>query len=139
MNDLIEQIPVFWQGVLASIVAGMILTILGYIFSTSIKQWRKNLSSHKNLKRIIANKLQSNGMIPRLDGSIFCLFQTVKYLFFANIFWVLPETVYMFGELTILIKLLSLFFFVMGLKWIYFYTSNQSSITLDNDVGDDER
>jgi len=133
MDNLIEQIPVFWQGVLASIIAGIILTILGYMFSISANQWRKNSSLNKDLRRVVANKLQSSGMIPRIDGSIYCLFQTIKYLFFGNILWVLPEAIYL-GFVGIFVKLTSLIFFIIGLRWIYFYTSNQSAIKVDDQV-----
>ena len=133
MTSLINQIPAFWQGVVASIFGGMFLAVLGYVFSTSLKQWKRSVSSQRNIRNAVVSNLTASGMIPRIEASIYCLFQTIKYLFFANIFWVLPETLYLFVEFAILVKIISLAFFVLGLKWIYLYTANQSVTSTSED------
>lgn len=119
MKDMFDSIGTFWQGVLASIIAAILLGILyriGGMFIVIIKE-SKIERQQKNQK--LKDKLSSLDAISRIDGNFQILFQLLQYLFLAVISLVV-STIFEFVPLIYWILIVfSLLFFLIGLNDIF--------------------
>jgi hypothetical protein len=135
INQFLEQLPCFWQGVLASITAAIILAIFTYVWKVLPKPTRGGAIRRKAELKRLEEKLRSGQAYERTEAIAVYTFNTLKFLFLGNLFWVLPEAIepyiYIRTNENILfviiglysIKFISLALFFWGLVWISRFTS----------------
>lgn len=130
MGDIIKNLSEFWQGFLASLSAGLILTILLFVLRIFSKQIRESSRVRKAKLRDLKKQITADPPSERTEAAMIFIFHVLKYLFLGNITWVLPEAINaIFGFYpAYLLKFLSLLFFLLGLKWIYFYYSAKTAV-----------
>jgi len=119
MKDLFNSIGPFWQGVLASAIAAILLAILyrvGNMFITTFKE-SKNERKRKNTE--LKEKLLSKDSILRIDGNFQILFHLLQYILLAIISLVIAK-LFEFAPLVFWILIVfSLWFFLVGLNDIF--------------------
>lgn len=119
MNDIINKIPQFWQGVIGSILATILILIFTKVFglfSNEIKESKKQRA--KKLEEL-KEKILSQDSVSRVEGYFQILFTILKYLFVANISWVVSG-IFSFDVLTYsLFIIICLLCFYLGLRQIF--------------------
>lgn len=121
-DGMLDQIPQFWQGVFASIVATILVGIgvkVYGIFSTQAQQSKRRKEERLEELR---QKMNSPDSVLRVEGYFITLFTLLKYLFIASILWVsswVLEFVLPGLGVAPAIAIVSLVFYYSGLKWLY--------------------
>src|SRR3954468_12908040 len=85
------DIPVFWQGVLSSIVATIFVAIAVALYRTYSRQARLTVQRRQTKIENIVSKVRSADSVFRVEGYFAILFTLLKYLFIANILWVAAD------------------------------------------------
>jgi hypothetical protein len=119
MNDLINNFSPFWQGVLASLFAGILLLVIGKVFGlfrSEIKQ--SNIQRQKKIEDI-RNKVLAADSVYRVEGYFHVLFTIFQWLFVANISWVISGIFVSIGLLYFISIFSSFICFYMGLREIF--------------------
>ena len=120
LNILIEKVPQFWQGFFASILAAIFIAIVVKFYA--LFSTRAQVSQKKKLEQLeeLETKISSPDSVLRVEGYFQFLFKLLQYLFLASIIWVLASILsYVSVPVMIPCALLSIFFFYLGLGWIY--------------------
>jgi len=123
-GQALSDIPDFWQGVLASLVAAAILGLIGFVFKISSKQVQRRNQKTREYVNQLEQKLSGKDPSERTEAAVTFIFHALKNFFIGNIFWVLPEALdaFLWGFPPVFaIKFVSLAFFFLGLTWIYRY------------------
>ncbi len=117
---MLRGIPVFWQGVLSSLLAAIITAICVHLFVMVSLQTRQRAERRKEFAQAQFEKIRSPDSILRVEGYFVALFELLKYLFVANILWVVSDPlVGIFWPLGAFFGLASLVTFYLGLRWLY--------------------
>jgi len=126
MADWFSNIPEFWRGVVTSVFGGMLLAIGGLFIRIAFRQVRESSRIRKAKLEEIKSQLISTNPNERSEASIVVLINIFKNLFMGNIWWILPSLIPLGGLLLDLLKVVSLVYFWLGLRWIYhFYSAKQ--------------
>jgi hypothetical protein len=125
MNDYLENLPDFWQGVLASITAGILLAIAvaaGRASSGSVRTWFRG--RRERLSRL-RGMLQQGNDLTKTHASLILIFNTLKWILLGNILWVAPDALDVLGlyPVFIICQMASLICFCLGLRWVSFFVS----------------
>ena len=93
MSALLNSVPPFWEGVLASLVAALIFAILVAllrIFSGTARNW----SDQKlEAKRKLIHKLKEGNDLDKSQASLTIIFHVLKWLFLGNLLWMISDSV----------------------------------------------
>jgi len=119
MDTIIEKLPVFWQGVLASIIAAIIIAIaikLAAFFVSSVKEGKQE---KKQQMDGLKEKVLSPDSVSRVEGYFLFLFRLLQYLFIAGILWVIAPLLNFIPSLYFITTIGSLSCFYLGLRWIF--------------------
>lgn len=128
MNELFNNYSPFWQGVFATIITTILLTGLGFFVKLLFKQLSQSSFDRKTKFKQLKMQIVSENPIDRSEASYLFIFDILKYLFLGNILWVAPESIYNIIPFKpiFLLKLLSLVFFIFGIRSILIFTSEIS-------------
>jgi hypothetical protein len=133
MMDVINSLPPFWQGVLSSIVAALVLAVLGFVLRivfSSIREW---VSTRRGSLEILRQQLSSAMPAVRGEATIRVLFSVAQWLIISAILYTLSSVLsfsgYRFVDLTL--KLASLGSLVIGLWWLFQYQRPGKSVSDD--------
>lgn len=119
MTDLIDKIPQFWQGVLGSILATILLLIAGKTFSLFSNEIRKSKDDRQKKIEDLRNKVLSQDSVLRVEGYFQVLFTILQWLFIANISWVISG-ILNFDIIAYSVSIIiSLICFYIGLREIF--------------------
>ncbi len=124
----LANIPEFWQGVLASLVAAVIFAItvaLLRFVSTGANDW---FTRRKAQREMLKQALVKGNDLLKTHAAMRLIFHTLKWLFIGNMLWILPEAAeatfpYIFSRSIFIFKFGSLVCFFLGMRWISFYAS----------------
>jgi hypothetical protein len=119
MNTLIEKLPVFWQGVLASIIAAIIIGIVLKLASFFVSSVKESKQDKRRRMDELKEKVLSPDSVSRVEGYFLFLFRLLQYLFIANILWAISPVLQFEPFLFFLAIIGSLLFFYLGLRWIF--------------------
>ena len=126
MNSYIDSIPSFWQGVIASIVATVLIAVaVGAfkIWSGSYNSWRDGLKV--KYARLRADYEKGNDL-TKIHMSVSVIFNVLKWLLLGNLLWVAPGFAAPFLDIylvTIVFHFFSVVAFCVGLWWVYFFST----------------
>ncbi len=131
MGDIIKNLSDFSQGILASVLGGLILAILFFVLRIFSKQIRESARVRKAKLKDLKQQVRANVASERTEAGMMFMFRVLMYLFLGNIAWVLPEAINaVLGFYpAYLLKFVSLLFFVLGLRWVSRYYSAKSAVT----------
>jgi hypothetical protein len=120
----VDSLPNFWQGVLASIVAALIVTVAGFVVRISFASVREWISGRRGAIAVLRQQLSSEHPTIRSEATLQILFSAAKWLVLAALLFaassvVLPGSTWQIAQL--LLKVCSLSCLVASLWWIYQY------------------
>jgi len=123
MNEFINSIPSFWQGVLASLVAAAIFTIAIALSRTWFSGYRDWMDRGKKKKEELTKEYAEGNDLQKIHASLKLVFNTLKWLFIGNILWIAPEAIgpFLYFQPIYLLKIASLVCFAIGLRWVSFF------------------
>ena len=133
---MLEKIPDFWQGVLASIVATMAVAIAIKIYGLISEQAKENKNRNQRQIAELRAKMKSSDSVLRVEGYFITLFTLLKYLFIASIIWLLGWILSFFigiGGIVVAFGSLTVYYF--GLRWLY-NAQKESDFTSRTSEGD---
>jgi hypothetical protein len=117
---MIDKIPQFWQGVLASLLATIVVAIAAKLWAVISTQARENQCRKQQCIQDIRSKMKSGDSILRVEGYFTALFTLLKYIFVSIILWVVAWGVSFFEyTISLLVALASLSVCYLGLRWLY--------------------
>lgn len=123
MMEVINSFSPFWQGVLSSIVATLLLALTGLIVRilfSSIREW---VTNRRGSLEILRQQLSSSMPATRGEATIRLLFSVAQWLIISAILYAL-STVISFARIPFLdltLKIASLACLVISLWWLYQY------------------
>jgi len=117
---MLDHLPQFWQGFLASVLATIVVAIaikLWALFSTQAQQSQQR--RQQQLKDLRA-KMRSSDSVVRVEGYFVTLFTVLKLLFIGSILWVLAWSISLFAaSASMIVAMASLVIYYLGLRWLY--------------------
>jgi hypothetical protein len=119
----IDSLPGFWQGVLASILAGLILTVAAFVFRIAFASVREWMAHRRGAVAVLRQQLSSDHPTIRSEATLQVLFGAAKWLIIAAILYAFSSTtVPAMPSLAIaLFRILSLACLVASLWWLFQY------------------
>jgi hypothetical protein len=141
MMTFVDSLSNFWQGVLASIVAALILALAGLIIRISFASVREWLANRWGAIAALRQQLASEYPNVRSEATLQILFSSAKWLVLAALLYAassvgIPGPFWPVAQLVL--KVLSLACLVASLWWIYQYqqpataTTDQWSVLLSS-------
>ena len=118
--DLIYS-PLFWQGVLASIIAGLILTVVGYVLritSSSVREW---WASRSGAEEVLRQQLASDQPTVRTEATLQILFGAAKWLIIAALLFLASMVVFSETLLALVSRIFALACLIVSLWWVFQY------------------
>jgi len=125
-----DQIPQFWQGVVASLMAAIIFAIIASLLRFSFSSIQR-LSHETNNKKERLKRLLSGNDLDKPRAVIILILHMLRWLFIGNMLWILSGSVeyFLWGlgiEIVQFIKFFltftSIMCFYLGLRWVVFFT-----------------
>jgi len=117
---MIEKIPQFWQGFLASLLATIVFAIAIKLWAVVSTQARENQRRKRQHIQNLRSKMKSGDSILRVEGYFTALFTLLKYIFVGIILWVVAWGLSLFEyTFSLLVALASLGVCYSGLRWLY--------------------
>lgn len=117
VSNIISGNPTFWQGVLASMLATILIAIFLKLYSLLSSRARDNKLKEAEQLLALQAKMRSSDSIIRVEGYFVALFTLLKYLFIASIFWISSSLSPVLFLRTIF-GFVSLIVFYFGLRWL---------------------
>lgn len=120
----IDQLSEFWQGVVASVVGGIVLLMLGFvarISSSSLREWTASQVSAVNVLR---QQLSAADSSVRSEANVRLLFNVLKWILIALLLFFLPALTPQPWDtrwFTVALRVLALGSLLVGLWWIFQY------------------
>ena len=116
---MLDQIPQFWQGFLASLLATVVAAIAVKLYGAFSAQSKENkLRKQQELQELRA-KMKSPDSVLRVEGYFVTLFTLMKYAFVGSIFWVAAWALSFYAyEVGIALAFGSLVVYYLGLRWL---------------------
>lgn len=126
-NRLFDIIPSFWQGVIASIVATIIIAITVKIYSIYSLQAKTKKQKKDKFITSIQEKINSSDSIIRVEGYFISLFYLLRYLFIGITLLAASLSFEDLGVLKSIPAIGGLLFFYAGLRWLSLITKEPAS------------
>ena len=123
MDEFINSIPSFWQGVLASLVAATIFAIVVALLRSWFSGYRHWQDRGKKEKEALKKEYTEGNDLQKTHASLKLIFNTLRWLFIGNILWIAPEAIgpFIYFDAIYLLKFASLVCFAIGLRWVSFF------------------
>jgi hypothetical protein len=87
--NFLDRVSPFWQGVLASLLAGIILAIASKLYGTYSRRARDARMRRQKRLEILIGDVRSPDSVTRVEAYFQIVFTLLEFLFLASIFWVL--------------------------------------------------
>jgi Domain of unknown function (DUF3395) len=122
---MLEHVPPFWQGVLASLLATIVAGIA--VQFSRIFSGRARLKAEQNREAIkkLRQRISSADSVLRVEGYFVALFRLLRYLLLGSLLWVVAWaiTLFPFGFVFgVVVAFASLGAYYSGLRWLYYVT-----------------
>lgn len=117
---MLDHVPAFWQGVLASILATIVVAIAIKLWSLFSTQAQQSQQRRQQQVKDLRAKMASSDSVVRVEGYFVTLFTVLKLLFIGSILWVLAWSISFFkATASLVVALASLVIYYLGLRWLY--------------------
>ncbi|HWA13643.1 MAG TPA: hypothetical protein VHA15_11160 [Burkholderiales bacterium] len=119
--DFVNSMSPFWQGVLASVVAGLLLIIGGYIARIAFSSVREWVANRRGAVAVLRQQLASDQPTVRGEATIQVLFGAAKWFMIAALLYGASSVEIIPWPFGVPLKLLALACLVASLWWVFQY------------------
>ena len=133
MEEAWTSIPVFWQGVLSSITAALILIALTFALRISLSSVREWMRNRQIAIQAIREQLFASEANTRIEANLQIMVNVLKWLIFSGLFWLVPDLLYFLFRVDVLFigRILVFVPIVMALRWIFLYQRPRRPISAE--------
>ena len=129
MMQSINNLPQFWQGVLSSVLAGLLLTIIGLILRIAFSSIREWAAHRKGVLVVLRQQLSSAIPAVRGEATIRLMFGVAQWLIISAFLYALSTVITFSGAsmLDLALKMASMGSLAISLWWLSQYQRQSAS------------
>jgi TRAP-type C4-dicarboxylate transport system permease small subunit len=129
LNELYQQLPEFWRGVLSSIAAALIFALAGLLAKIFWSSAREAWAARRQKLQALRGRLISADPSVRIEANIQLIFSVLMWITIAGICWFVPDMLRSVVEIDaiLVVKVGSLIAIIIALRNILLY-QNRSDV-----------